>query len=230
MKCLDEVALERVRLELAEDAQRAHLAGCEQCRAKLALMEQEDQDFHRFVFPRTIDAVLASRRPRRWGLFALALVPVAAAAALVLWTREPAEDYVGLKGSTMGLAVFTIDAAGAPVRLEDGARVPASASLRFRVAPSRPCHLWVFSLDERGVVSRLFPAEGPAPLVSAETTLPGGATLDGVAGAERVFAVCSAAPLSFEQVAAQSAGVSVRGAGAVPVDALQGSLWLEKAP
>jgi hypothetical protein len=229
MSCLDDVALERLRLELASEAQRDHAAACLSCQARLAHMTAEDEDFRRFVFPRTVDAVVAARRPRRWGFFALALVPVAAALAIVLRPVAPPTDYVGLKGSTMGLAVFTVDVSGAPVRLADGARVPPSASLRFRVAPSQPCHLWVFSLDQQGQVSRLFPPEGPAALVSAETTLPGGATLDGLVGLERVFAVCSPTPLEFKEVAALAAGASVRETAAVPLNAIQGSLLLEKA-
>ncbi len=234
MTCLDDVALERVRLDLAQADQQAHLSGCESCRAKLEAMALEDADFHRFVFPRTVEAVVASQRPRRFGFFALALAPLAAAAALAvaLWPHTPPPDYLGVKGATVGLAVFSLDATGAPVRLLDGARVPATASLRFRVAPSKPCHLWVFSLDERSQVSRLFPPEGAAPLVASEMTLPGGATLDGVAGAERVFAVCSPQPLDFSEVAAQAAraGATVRSSTTVPLDdAIQGSLLLEKA-
>jgi Domain of unknown function (DUF4384) len=235
MTCLDDVALERVRLELGHADQLAHAATCEACRAKLETMAHEDADFHRFVFPRTVDTVVASQRPRRFGFFALGLAPLAAGAAmaLALWPRAPEPEYVGVKGATVGLAVFSLDATGAPVRLLDGARVPASASLRFRVAPSKPCHLWVFSLDEHSQVSRLFPPEGAAPLVTAEMTLPGGATLDGVAGAERVFAVCSPQPLDFEAVAAQAArsGATVRITTTVPLDdTIQGSLLLEKAP
>jgi Domain of unknown function (DUF4384) len=230
LSCLDDVALERVRLTLAKDDERQHAESCPTCGARLAQMAQEDQDFHRFVFPRTVDAVTASQRPRRLRLFALALVPVAAALALVLWPHKPAEDYVGVKGSTVGLAVFTLDASGAPVQLTDGARVPAAAALRFRVAPSQPCHLWLLSLDDRGQVSRLYPPEGEAQLVSAALTLPGGAQLDGVAGAERVVAVCSPQPLGFDAVAAKLSGTEVRQAPTLPLDALQGSLMLEKAP
>jgi hypothetical protein len=93
--------------------------------------------------------------------------------------------------------------------------------------------LWIFSLDEHSQVSRLFPPEGAPPLVTAEMTLPGGATLDGVAGAERVFAVCSPQPLDFEAIAAQAArsGATVRVTTTVLLDdTIQGSLLLEKAP
>jgi len=232
LSCLDDVALERVLLELALDEQRLHAEQCAQCRARLATLRAQGEDFHRFVFPRTVDAVVASRRPRRLAWLGLLAAPLAAGLALAFWPAGPGDDYVGVKGSTVGLAVFTLDPSGAPVRLSDGARIPATASLRFRVAPSRPCHLWIFTLDDRGQVSRLFPVEGEAPLVSAETTVPGGATLDGVPGAERVFALCTPRPVAFAEVAAQATlagATTLRERNTVPVEGLQGSLLLEKA-
>lgn len=232
MTCLDDVALERVRMELAVDSQRAHAESCALCRTRLEAMRAEDEDFHRFVFPRTVDAVAKAGRRRPFWPVLFAVVPVAAAVAFGVWHREPSADYVGLKGETVGLAVFTVDASGAPVQLADGASVSASASLRFRVAPSKACHLWLFSLDEQRQVSRLYPPVGPAALVSGATTIPGGATLDGLKGAERIFAFCSATPLDFGELEHRVMEVHtpIRALANVPLEGLQGSVLLEKKP
>ncbi|MER2567033.1 MAG: DUF4384 domain-containing protein [Myxococcaceae bacterium] len=217
MSCLDDVMLEKVLLAATPEASAsAHLATCAKCTARLDRMRTENEAFRRFVFPATVDAVTTSVAPPKWRVGLLVFAPLAIAAALILVVRSagPADDYVGRKGRVaLGLNVFTLDPTGAAVRLAETARVGANAALRFQVRPVDPCYLWVVSTDASGQVSRLYPAEGDAVLVSQTTTLPGGATLDGVAGPERVFAVCTIAPLPFEavaQAARASSGEAVR--------------------
>jgi hypothetical protein len=228
MSCPDQVTLEKVSGGLGPLPEPSHLETCPDCRARLARMQAEDEEFRRFVFPRTLDAVLASQERwtlRRWwpALAAAAL----AGLAVVLVPAAPPQDYLGAKGAALGLWVYTRDGSGATVQLADGAHVPASASLRFQVKPSRPCHLWLVSVDGAGQVSRLFPAVGEAPLVPAATqALPGGATLDGLGGPERVVALCTPSPLPLAQVE-----VAVReGAGELRPDWLSGVVRLEKVP
>jgi len=234
VSCPDDVTLERVLLGFASDDERSHPASCEACRQRLADMEAQGQDFRRFVFPRTLDAVVtayAGVRRRMWLGWSLS----AAAATVVvflLWPASPTDDYVGVKGGALGLAVYTVDLAGAPVLLEDGAKVAPGAALRFRVSPSHPCHLWLLSIDGKGTVSRLFPPTGESALIATETTLPGGATLDGVVGPERLLAVCTSEPTAYDAVAAaaQRAMVPrVMEQARVPIEGLQGSVLLEKA-
>lgn len=238
MSCPDDVMLERVLLGFASDVERSHPAICEACRLRLAEMEAQGQDFRRFVFPRTLGAVVAAslgaRRKRwpGWSLAASAAVAAAAVALLVLQRPAPAADYVGVKGGTLGLAVYTVDETGAPVLLEDGAKVPPAAALRFRVTPSHPCHLWLLSVDGKGTVSRLFPPTGESALIATRTTLPGGATLDGVVGPERLLAVCTSAPTAYDAVAAaahRAIAPQVAHQARIPIDGLQGSVLLEKA-
>lgn len=234
MSCLDELALEKVLLDAAPGGAPEHLAECAACAARLTQMRAEGADFRQHVFPRTLDAVVESTHRRRWK-WPLVLTPLAAAALalFVFTTREPAPEYVGVKGQTVGLAVFAVNAQGAPVRLTDGARVAAEASLRFQVRPDAPCHLWLLSVDEHGVVSRLFPAEGGPAEVRGELTLPGGATLDGQAGPERVFAVCTEAPLGWpelERAARLPSAEAVRTTTTLTLGGRQGSVLLEKTP
>jgi hypothetical protein len=240
-RCPSDLELERHLLGDAPPALELHVADCAACAARLAEMREEGEDFRREVFPATVDAVVARARPRplsRPWVLAAAPLAAAAAAALFLLGRPP-PDYVGAKGGELSLAVF-VQAPGGAQAAADGAAVPAGAAVRFQVRSARPCQLWVVSVDAEGLVSRLFPAGGDAPARIAEAgPLPGGAVLDGRAGPERIFAVCSDAPLALadvERAARGAAGGSdarVRAGGrleGLPAGAAQATLLLEKRP
>lgn len=229
-----------LRLELhLLDPQRAqvgdHLDSCAACQGRLSRMKVEGDKFRQYVYPATLDALVKPRRSRWWALSAL--VPVAAAAAaLVLWAR-PAGDYVGTKGPRLTLVPFL----EGPREVADGATVPASAALRFRVSTTQGCRLWLFSIDGQGSVSRLYPQQGNAgaPIHGGQTTAPGGVRLDGKAGPERFFAVCGASDLQYDQVERAARAVAGRGLEAVrntealpglPREAAQSSVLVEKAP
>jgi len=201
-----DLALEAHLLQPDGSPLAAHLAGCARCTARLTEMQAQGEAFHRFVYPATVAAVEAAASPvpwwrRRW----LALVPaLAAAAAVVMLIRPsaPPDDYLGTKGGGgVGLSVFVQDGGGArPIR--DGEAVRADASVRFRVRAQKACRLWILSLDDRGQVSRLYPAEGTGGAeVSGQADIPGGAVLDGQAGPERIWAVCTPAPATWKSLA-----------------------------
>lgn len=244
-RCPSDLALEKHLADPAGAGLQPHLDACARCRARVAEMERQGEAFRQFVFPATVAAVeaAAADRPawdwRRW----LAPLPALAAAAAVLLAvgpGSPPEDYLGTKGGgSMGLAVFLQGPAGArPAR--DGEVVPAAASVRFRVRPSRPCRLWVVSVDAAGQVSRIFPAEGDGGVeVARATELPGGAVLDGQAGPERFLALCApdAVPWALVERAVRGAlapgAAAVRGLRAVPglpAGTAQDSVLLEKRP
>jgi hypothetical protein len=213
------VKLEKVSMGLAPPGEVA-AAQSGPAREELARMRAEDEDFHRFVFPRTVDAVVASQgRVLRWWPAAVAL---AALVLALVWPAGPPDDYAGVKGGALGLWVYTLDGAGAVVRVADGAQVPVGASLRFQVKPSRPCHLWLVSVDGAGQVSRLYPPAGEAAQVpAAAQALPGGATLDGVPGTERVLALCTPGPVAY-------AGVEAAARATPPREWLSATVLLEK--
>jgi len=239
-RCPSDLDLEMHLLEPARSPLAGHLAACPRCAGRLAEMNRIGEEFRREVFPATVDAVVErarGRRPLRPWLLAAVPLSAAAAAAVLLVARPPA-DYVGSKGSPLALSVFVQTVEGARAAT-DGEVVPAGAALRFQVRPRGACRLWVLSVDASGTVSRLFPATGEAGQVPGTGPLPGGAVLDGRAGPERIFAVCSATPLPFDRVAgaalAAAAGgdARVRGARAIqglPADAAQDTLLLEKRP
>ena len=236
-----ELALEAYLLDRETSKVAPHVAGCEKCRARVARMEREGEDFRRFVLPATLDAVLEKNAPRRrkaW-LWLVGIAPVAAAAALIISLRpaEPPEGYVGEKGG-MSLVAY-LGSPGGTKAVVDGQAVSPAAELRFSVAPRGRCNLWLVSVDESGQISRIYPTdgEGGAP-VSKQGPLPGGAVLDGRAGLERFYAVCSPAPLRYEDLT-KSVRAAVQGLEAVrkgpglpglPKGTRQVTLLVEKRP
>lgn len=242
-RCPSDLRLEAHLLDPDRSGLGPHLEGCPGCRVRLEEMRRQGEEFRRFVYPATVEAVVERSRPRPWWKTWPVLVPVPALAAaaalfLIVGPGRPPGDYVGVKGG-VALAVYAATPAGARL-VADGAEVPSNAALRFQVRPARPCRLWLVAVDAAGEVSRLYPAGGDG---GAELTgpgaLPGGAVLDGRAGPERIYAVCTPAPIPFSEVeraaraAAGGGEAAVRSAGALrglPADASQETLLLEKRP
>lgn len=217
-----DLKLERHLLDPERSPVVAHLGECERCRERVSEMRRQGDDFRRFVYPATLDAVL---QPRFRPLRALWLLAPAAglAAVLVIARPGPTSDYVGTKGGPLSLTAYAALPSGArPVN--DGEQVPASASLRFRVRADRACTLTLFSVDGDGQVSKLYSRE-----VQGEVTLPGGVQLDGKPGPERFFAVCGD-PDSVEQ-AARRIGARALDLRSLPdFKGAQASVRIEKSP
>lgn len=244
-RCPSDLALETYLLEPERSPHARHVHACATCRGRVARMREEGEDFRRYVFPATVEKVEQAAGSRRRFSLAFIVGPVAAvgalAAALLLFVKTqqggPAPDYVGLKGSGLGLAVYVNTAAGAQA-VEDGAAVPASAALRFKVAPAGECWLWIMSVDAKGQVSRLYPPNGVPPQATAAGPVPGGAALDGTAGPERIFAVCAPSAMAWNDVKATAqpyaaSAEAVRGArvlGGALASAAQSTVLLEKRP
>lgn len=248
VRCPSELALEAHLLEPERSGLAPHLSSCARCQARVARMEAEGEEFRRFVFPATVekveDAAAGGRRlgPKAWFVPLTGLAAAAAAAVLVLRApgivpTGPGAGYVGTKGG-LALAVFVRSEGGAAA-VEDGAAVPAAAYVRFKVQPSSECRLSIASVDAAGQVSRLFPAAGEAAAVAGPTELPGSVHLDGIAGPERIYAVCAPQALPWRdleravQGAASGGAEKVRAARALPglpAGATQATVLLEKRP
>jgi hypothetical protein len=251
-RCPSDLALEGYLLDRETSALASHVAGCAGCQARVSRMEQEGQNFLRYVYPATVSEVeQAAARQRRsaWRRWLLVLpVPVAAALVAVLLTglprsrapAGPAEGYLGVKGGGggLGLSVFLGAAEGARL-VTDGEEVPASSALRFKIQPTRACHLWVVSVDTTGLVSRLYPSAGEGGAEIAHGgALPGGAVLDGRGGPERIFAICTPAPTLYSQLESAVRRAVGRGEEAVrnrrdvpgfPDGTIQASVLIHKA-
>jgi hypothetical protein len=232
--------LEAHLLDPARSLVAGHLASCDHCRDVLVTMQTQGDEFMRIVYPATVQSLMP-RPSSRWswaGIFA-PVAALAAAAVVVVVSRGPDSDYSGTKGFSVKLNVYASLEAGARV-LSDKDQVPANAALRFRIQPGKPCNLGIVSVDERGEVSRLFPASGnTGEKLAAVEDLPGGAILDGKPGPERIFAVCSAQPLEMPQVEQAVKVATGTGAEAVraintipglPAGTVQATLLLEKSP
>ena len=216
-----DLKLERHLFDKGRSPVAEHVAGCDRCRARVLEMEKQGEDFRRFVYPATLENVFRRRWTPLRSLWLFA--PAAGLAAVLLIARTgPTFDHIGSKGGALTLTAYVALPAGAKV-VADGETVPASASLRFRVRSAQPCPLTLLSVDAAGQVSKLYAQE-----VSGDVALPGGIRLDGRAGPERFFAVCSPGYDVVEQ-AARRIGPSVRQKNALPdVRGPQASLLIEK--
>lgn len=215
--CPSDLRLEAHLLAPPTSGLAPHIEACARCRERLAAMEREGEEFRRFVYPATVDAVADAARPRRrfrWSLLLPAPAALAAAAALVLLL--PWDEETQTKGD-LGFAVFAATGEGArPVT--DGGRVPADAAVRFRVQPAGPCRLWVASVDGGGEVSRLYPpgkGGSGAEIPAGPAELPGGAILDGKPGPERFYAVCVPDGVAWPDVVRAVADAAGKGPEAV---------------
>jgi hypothetical protein len=210
-RCPSDFALEEYLLEGSTSRHAPHATACPSCQARLARMEREGREFFAHVYPATVARIeAAAKRPWSWKLSGAFFVPAAVALAAALLVVHPAvaprpagpgADETQLKGGgALQLAVFLGTADGSR-QLADGAAVPASAALRFKVRPASACRAWVVSVDAAGRVSRLYPASGDGGAeIRAATVLPGGAVLDGAVGPERIFVFCSQSPLDYATI------------------------------
>jgi hypothetical protein len=249
-RCPSDLQLEVYLLGGAAPVVRVHVETCAQCAQRLAAMRAAGDEFEREVFPATYERVTATplrleREPatdpqspaRPWWRWLVVAAPVAAAAAVaVLLLYGPA-----LRRSAIELAVF-VDTSGAMERISDGAVVPASAALRFRVQPKTSCNLWVLSVNGEGDIVRLYPPKGNRALEErtlppAPQDLPSVAELDGRPGPQRIFAVCTQTPVPWNTVktaAAEKLGTgpdavrSFRSIPGLPPGATQTTLLVEK--
>ena len=237
-----ELALEAYLLDRDASPIAPHVAQCEHCRARIARMEREAEEFRRFVLPATLDAVVDKNAPRRrrpW-MWLLAVAPAAAAFALFISLRPsgPPEGYVGEKGG-MSLVAY-VEAPGGAKAVVEGQAVRPSAALRFTVGGAARCNLWIVSVDESGQISRIYPTQGDqgAKVSGNRIALPGGAVLDGRPGLERFYGMCTSEPVAYGKVVecvreAVQTATDVRKGPAIPglpKGSRQASVLVEKRP
>ncbi|MBU0552117.1 hypothetical protein KKB55_15060 [Myxococcota bacterium] len=189
---LDRLLYEPLDVEI-ERALRAHIEGCEACRARQAEIQAQDAassfappstsrrgdalgDVISDVISDVIDLAAVRRRRRAhlgaWlgGVFALA-------AALVLFVQPRPEpllpagpaldlDGVRLKGGAFEMEVYADDQPGGRL-LEDGAVVYPGVRLGFTVWARRAGHAMIVGWDQRDEIYPCWPDDGPAPLAAS---------------------------------------------------------------
>jgi len=246
------LALHEYHLEVLSpqdaDGVRAHLASCERCRRELDVLAGDHRRFERELLPQTRDAVVeraaARRRPWRWALPSIGLVAAGAAAwaLFVIPARRvdsiPADQVIGVKGEAP-LSAFALRD-GQVIPVEDGRTVLRPGDrIRFVLRPGGLRFAIIAAVDGSGRATVYHPFGGnqSAPIeAAARLELPGSIALDDSPGAERVFAVLSAQPLSvkavlesLEKLGAGGAG-SIRAAARLPLAAeAQASVLFDKA-
>jgi hypothetical protein len=244
MPCPSPVVLDQYLLTPSSVAAREHIESCESCRARLAQLRDQDERFVRFTLPETLDAVIDAAAPKRWSRRLVWLLPAVAAAAALLVVMvqrpAPAPGYLALKGDALTMHLF-VEAPKGARELSEGERVGADARVRATIQINRPCWLWLLSVDAAGQVSRLYPLDDDGGRrIGASGPIPGGAQLDGLAGPERLIAVCAPEPLSWAVLDASARRTfreasshrvrSIRLLEGLPEGTLQASTLLEKAP
>jgi hypothetical protein len=219
-RCPSDLALESLLLDPRRSPAAPHVDACPRCRARLAAMEEQGEEFRRFVFPATVEAVedaAERRRPRLAFLFAPVGAFAALAAALLLFVKTqdggPAAERAGEGCLRFGAFV---SADGSPRPLQDGAVVPASAAIGFNVniAGGEECYLWILSVDAKGEIARIHPPKGTPATRHWGGPIPGRAVLDGSEGPERIFAVCAPPDMPWNDVR-RSAAPAAAGPGSV---------------
>jgi hypothetical protein len=237
--CPSDLRLEAYLLDPEKSGLAPHVGGCESCRARLERMGAEGDDFRQYVFPATVDAVVAAAAPRPGlGWFGTFLPVAAACAALLVVFLKPVspEGLLAAQGQALSLEVFAETPEGAQ-KLTNGQLIPLAAPLRFKVDTTVPCRVQVVAADCEGRVTVLYPAPGEdAAIVNGSSVLPGEAKLNGDEGPERIYAICSREPLPMLALAVtltdQATGDDDRVRRAVrlsglPANTLQATLLVE---
>ena len=124
--------------------------------------------------------------------------------------------------------------------IDDGARLHAGDILRFYYDSGASDFLYLFSVDDAGVITTYYPEEKyrSIPIVRGRNIpLPDGVRLDSYVGHERFFALFSDQPVDFVEIEVavrssllplQAAGRGIRELNNLPLDCRQVTLWIEK--
>jgi hypothetical protein len=234
---------------------QAHVLGCDVCTTRKRSIEtaraqflalRPAAEFAQAVLVRAGNApeppVLDSAPRKRALLLGLGGSVLAAAAAMLLWLDSPrapeSSETIRLKG-TSSLEVF-VKRGELITPIRDGDALAAGDQLGFVYTLSEPRHLLLLGVDERGAITRYYPADGAssAPLAAgARVQLPLGVELDAQRGQERVIAFFAQAPLEEARVRSallaevervRRAGRGLAGIETIDVPAQQKSIWFRK--
>jgi hypothetical protein len=217
MSHLSSIQIDGLASGLVSDAAaRSHVDSCDRCRADLAAAESAMAHFKSAILPRTVDTLRPAPAWRRW-LPAL-VVPVLAAAALVLWLgrkAEPSQPDIGIKGDV----TFQVFAKrGTEVlQLRDGTKLRAGDAIRFVAGAQSAQYLLIGSVDGSGKATLYYPYGGPrsAAIGKMPAELPGSIVLDAAPGPERLFAIFSTQPIEGEEMTRALTDLGGRGSGAI---------------
>lgn len=222
-------------------AMQSSLQGCADCRARYDRLAEAQAGFLDSVRPELESAAILARLEApaaappsklaaRWyerlggglvpALMAAVLLLAVAPVALDLGAPEP--PTTRQKGGGVGLVMFVKDGAGIH-RGADGERLRQGDQVQFRYSAGGHRHLFVLSVDARGVLSPLYP-EDPTESISVEAegthVLEGSVILDDAVGPERIFAIFSDGPVTFGELDRAARDGLARAGGVTGLSAL----------
>jgi anti-sigma factor RsiW len=218
---------ELLRLRFGELAEgeaariRGHLDGCPFCRARMGELDADEKAFlaagdagiasakilERLEAPSKLEARASGIRALLGGKL---LRPLAVAAVLLISAVPAAillrgEHGTRTKGGGVALEMFVNDPAVGARAARDGAILREGDQIQFRYRADGKRYVFVVSVTDRGVLSPLYPDRpGPSVEIAPAGThvLAGSVILDDARGPERIFALFSDSPLSFDEVKA----------------------------
>jgi hypothetical protein len=213
--CPTDLGLHRLMVGEGSDVElqavRGHVGSCARCARRLAAFEAVTlPPLSELPAPAAGlnggDTRPARRISRRISL-AVAGALIAAAAAFVLLIRSGGDGTstpgdVRTKG-VLALGVVVKRPSGETARIASGDVLASGDVIRFELAHGGPGHAAVIGIDGRRAVSVYVPRPGQAGpfLTGAGTTvLPGAIRLDDATGAERLFALLCAEPISIDRI------------------------------
>ncbi|WP_267145419.1 DUF4384 domain-containing protein [Myxococcus guangdongensis] len=195
---------------------QAHLDTCLACRARSEELASHRRHFTAHVLPR---AQLPSPRVAPWGDWRWWAPALALASAVVLLfalvaVPSPQEPELAVKGGAM-LQLFA-HRGERTWKVEEGEALAPGDQVRFVVEGLGLPYVLVVSVDGAGQVNTYYPFGGhesvQVPSRGLPVEIPGSVVLDNAPGPERLFALFSRQPLSFESVAPALRELSTGGA------------------
>jgi hypothetical protein len=192
---LSDPGAEAIALGLVDsDAVRAHLAACEDCRARVEAL--------RAAPPPPAWAPPAPRVPEpanrpMWSIGALV-----AAMCLFVLLPQPPEDGRRFKGDVLSLDVFA-DEGRFSRRLGADDELGATDRIGFKTSTRSPGWLMVVGIDQDALPYPCFPQDDDAAVwteASADHQLPAAIRLDGSMGQERIVGLLCDHPIRYGDV------------------------------
>jgi hypothetical protein len=227
---------------------RLHIEQCESCRVMLADLNRRQEEFLKtFPMKEFVAGVkeLYEKKLQRRRRLILTLVPCAAVLLLVvgaflLWPRGQEEKGgTRTKGGPPELAFF-LQKGDQAVPGKDGDTLKAGDRIQFVYTTGEHRYLFLVSIDEAGNVANYNPGDSASSIriqPGIKKPIEGSIILDESPNSERVFAIFSNEPLTFDEVSKaakrafedlKSQGKTIKDLTSLPLEQTQVSALLLK--
>jgi hypothetical protein len=177
-----------------------HAAQCRRCGAVLEELRRGYEAFSP-VLPGALVQRVRQRNPKRRALVWAAPL-LAAAAALLMWTRSDDASLDGTRSKGGSQLTFYVMHEGVARPGVDGERVRPGDALRFAYSSERAAYLAIVSIDGASKASAYFAEGGRAAKVGAASRalLDQSTVLDATLGSETVYGMLCKEPIDLDPV------------------------------